>query len=478
RKAVLPMACLSLGAVLEGRHDYQIIDGNLVPDAVEALDQAVRETNSCVLGVTVMGGPQLEHAVPVCRALKRRHPNLVIVWGGYFPTQHYETVLRADYVDYVLRGHAELPFVTFLDRFYAGEDVHGVDALAYVDASGVIRANPMAPLPSPEDLPDFPYDRVDMDRYMRPTFMGRRTISHHSSYGCPFHCNFCAVVNMVNGGWKAQSAERTANVVRRLVTQYGADAVEFYDNNFFVSERRVRSFSEQILDLGIQWWGEARVDTMLKYKDETWALMRDSGLRMVFLGAESGSDETLRRMNKGGRATASKTLDIAAKMHDYGIVPEMSFVLGNPPDPERDAEETMAFIREVKRVNPATEVIFYMYTPVPLSGTLFDEAKANGFAFPETLEGWISQEWKDFSQRRSAAVPGVEDHLRRRISEFEQVLNAYYPTRTDRQLRGPKRWALRAMSGWRYHTGIYRHPIELKVFHKLFRYRRPETAGF
>ena len=47
-------------------------------------------------------------------------------------------------------------------------------------------------------------------------------MTHHSSYGCPFFCNFCAVVNMVNGRWLAQSAERTASVARLLVERWKA----------------------------------------------------------------------------------------------------------------------------------------------------------------------------------------------------------------------------------------------------------------
>ena len=132
---------------------------------------------------------------------------------------------------------------------------------------------------------------------------------------------------------------------------------------------------------------------------------------MVFLGAESGSDETLKRMNKGGTASTEKTLAIAQKMKQYGIVPELSFVLGNPPDPEADTRQTMEFIRKVKRVNPAAEIILYMYTPVPLAGELYEEAKAEGFQFPETLEEWISPEWLEFSQRRSANVPWLHDPL-------------------------------------------------------------------
>lgn len=125
-----------------------------------------------------------------------------------------------------------------------------------------------------------------MERYVRSTFLGRRTLPHHSSYGCPFTCNFCAVVNLAKGRWRAQSAKRTAAVVRRLERDYGADAVEFYDNNFFVDEARVREFSERTVDREIGWWGEARIDTLLGYAESTWKLMAESGLRMVFLGAE------------------------------------------------------------------------------------------------------------------------------------------------------------------------------------------------
>ncbi|MGN6675344.1 MAG: B12-binding domain-containing radical SAM protein [Thermomicrobiales bacterium] len=479
RKPVLPMSLLALGAVLEGAHEYRIVDGNLAPDPLAALDRAISETNASVLGVTVMPGPQLSQAAPQCRALKERHPHLTIVWGGYFPTQHFEACLRAEYVDYVVRGHGEVIFKALLDALAAGDDPTAIPGLAYRDpASGAIVSNPVAPIPHPNRLPDFPYQRLDVPCYVRPTFLGQRTMAHHSSYGCPFFCNFCAVVNMVGGRWLAQSAERTAHVAHELVARWQVDAIEFYDNNFFVHEARTAEFAERVRDLGIAWWGEARIDTLQHYSERTWALMRDSGLKMVFMGAESGSDETLQRMNKGKSASTEKTLAIAARMAAYGIVPEFSFVLGNPPDPEADAHNTMEFIRKVKRVNPRAEIILYMYTPVPLAGELFDQAKANGFQFPETLEEWISPTWQEFAQRRNNHVPWLHDPLRREVHDFERVLNAYYPTSTDPKLRGAWRWALKAASGWRYHLRAYRYPLELRALHKVIAYQRPETSGF
>ena len=183
-------------------------------------------------------------------------------------------------------------------------------------------------------------------------------------------------------------------------------------------------------------------------------------------------------MNKGGTATAEKTIEIARRMAEYGIVPELSFVLGNPPEPVKDTEQTIAFIRRVKRVNPSSEIVLYLYSPVPLAGVLYEEAKASGFRFPETLEEWISPEWQAFSQRRSLSMPWIERSLRRRVFDFERVLNAYYPTSTDLRLRGLRRWILRTVSAWRYHLEVYRYPLELRALHKIMSYQRPETSGF
>ena len=478
RKPIVPLSLLAIGAVLEGAHAYRIVDGNLEADPLSTLDRLIRETGADILAVTLMPGPQLAHAVPHCRELKARHPRLRVVWGGYFPTQHYDVCLAAHYVDYVVRGHGELVFKALVDALGRGHEPPALAGLAYRDRNGAIVAGATAAVPDPNHLPDFPFERVPLARYARRTFMGARTLPHHSSYGCPFVCNFCAVVNMVQGRWLAQSAERTAAVAQRLVREHGADAVEFYDNNFFVDEKRTAEFAERVRPLGIGWWGEARIDTLLRYADRHWALLRESGLRMVFLGAESGSDETLRRMNKGGTATAEKTLDIVAKMKEHGIVPELSFILGNPPDPEADVRDTIRFIRRVKTINPRTEIIMYMYTPVPLSGTLYDEARASGFRFPDTLEAWIDPTWQDVLQRRSEHVPWLTGDIRRRIRDFERVLNAFYPTATDPSLGRWWRRVLRGVSAWRYTLEVYRHPLELRALQRLVAYQRPETTGF
>ena len=75
-------------------------------------------------------------------------------------------------------------------------------------------------------------------------------------------------------------------------------------------------------------------------------------------------------------------------------------------------------------------------------------------------------------------MPWVQDGLRSHVRNFERVLNAYYPTSTNPDLHGFKNSVLRAAGSWRWITGRYEYPLELRALHRLFAYQRPETTGF
>jgi B12 binding domain/Radical SAM superfamily len=476
-KKPLPMSLLAVASMLEGEFDYEIVDANLLADPLGRILEIGLSRPLTAIGVTVMPGPQLNHAVADSRRLKAALPGVPIVWGGYFPSQHADTALKETYVDYCIHSQGELTFLELMRALEKGGDLSAIQGLTYKDG-GAARHNPHRPLIALDALPDWPYHRVEMERYFHKHYLGDRVGTHHSSYGCPFSCNFCAVVGMVNKRWLPQSAERTAAVVQMLHNQYGADAIQFHDMDFFIAEPRTAEFAERITPLGMTWWALGRVDELMRYSDATWGKMKASGLKMVFSGAETGDDELLKRMNKGGKSQAGLAIELARRMKSFGIVPEFSFVLGNPPDPVHDIEATIAFIRRLKAVNPATEVILYIYTPVPLEGTLYNEARAMGFEFPDTLAGWVSGDWRDFSLRRNPNTPWLNPAIKRRVRDFERVLNAYYPTVTDSRLTGLKRAVLKGLGGWRYQLRFYSHPLELRAFHKFFQYQRPETTGF
>lgn len=477
-KQPLPLSVLSLAAVLDPAEPWTLVDGNLDDDPASTIVGLHTDpARPPLLATTVMPGPQLTQAIEVCRTVRERAPAITSVWGGYFPTQHAETVLTAPYVDYAVRGQGEAPLLALLTALRRGGALGDVPNLSWKRAGHVVHNAMQAPV-SPESLPDIPYDHLRMEDYIQDNYLGRRTVAYHSSFGCPFACSFCAVVAMANQRWLPQSAGRIVRTLQHLVDRYGIDAVQMHDMDFFISEPRVREFSERVTPLGLGWWGLGRVDALMRYSDLTWKAMRASGLKMVFSGAESGSDEMLSRMNKGGTASAESTFELARRAKAHGIVPEFSFVVGCPPDPLEDTERTFQFIRRLKQVNPHTEVILYVYTPVPSDASLFTDAVSAGFAFPTTLDEWASPNWQQLSLRRGDRLPWIVPTVRGRVRNFERVLNAYYPTATDMRLTGARRSVLRAASAVRYWLHLYGRPYELDALNRLMRYQRPETTGF
>jgi radical SAM superfamily enzyme YgiQ (UPF0313 family) len=94
----------------------------------------------------------------------------------------------------------------------------------------------------------------------------------------------------------------------------------------------------------MKWWGEGRIDTIDRYSDETLELVRDSGCKMIFFGAETGDDARIEKYGQGWhRKPEKQILEFAARMKKVGIVPEYSFVLGNTWAP-MDRKETWAHV--------------------------------------------------------------------------------------------------------------------------------------
>src|SRR5450755_3055603 len=97
RNRRFPLSVMALAAVLEGREEYEIVDGNIDDNAAETILELIRSRNVEMLGVSVMPGPQMAAAITVSRAIRQAHPKLPIVWGGYFPSIYSDGTLNAQY---------------------------------------------------------------------------------------------------------------------------------------------------------------------------------------------------------------------------------------------------------------------------------------------------------------------------------------------------------------------------------------------
>ncbi len=469
-----PLAILSVAAVLEGREDYVIIDGNLDPDPEATLDRVMREKGVELLAVSVMPGPQMVAAIPLCKDFRKKYPSVPIVWGGYFPSVYPEAALNADYVDFVVRGQGEDTFVEIIDAQRGEVDLSTIRGLSYKNAAGRPVHNPERPLRSPNEFPWLPYHRIEAAKYVLPTFLGTSTAVHQASVGCPYPCNFCGVITAYGSREKMESPERTEKILRHLQQSYGINAVQFYDNNFFLGEEHAVEQAERLKSLNLRWWTEARVDILLRYSDETLRKIRDSGAVMIFFGAESGSDWVLQQMNK--QLKAEQTLELARRLRDFGITPEFSFVVGNPKDPERDVEEGIAFIRKIKRLNPDSEIVLHHYRPTPQRESMYGDVDGK-VQFPATPEEWATPRWQSFITGVDTKMPWLPDRIKRRVDNFELVVSSRWPTSQDIRMPGWGRALLRSLSRWRYALGVYGLPVELRWAQQLVDLRKPRLES-
>lgn len=483
----IPNSILQVGASIEGKYDYVFVDGNLEINPWEKINSYLSSGEFKYFGCTVMPGQQLKQAIPVTKKVREIFPNVVIIWGGYFPSNQYRSVLNSGYIDFIINGPGDFAFPQLLDSIEKGTDSSTIENLIY-KKDGKIIFTPKAALFDQDILPPLPYEKLNsfypIKYYLGKTFLGTKTASYHSSMGCPFTCSFCAVVPIYEARWKGKSAHLIYKDIKYLKENFGANAVEFHDNNFFVSEKRTVEFSQLVKDEKIIWWGEGRIDTINKYSDESLALMREAGCRMIFFGAETGNDAILKQMDKGGTQSGEQIKAFAARMKKFDIIPEYSFVLGLPAEtPEKvmqQIDEDIEFIKTIKEINPDTEIIIYVYSPVPTEGSeLYKKVTEAGFSFPETLDDWLLPHWENFDLRKNPLTPWLTPEMVSKILNFETVINARYPTVSDFKVTPFQKKTMRLLSSFRYKTGYYKFPYELKALQKFWlKYRRPEVEGF
>jgi anaerobic magnesium-protoporphyrin IX monomethyl ester cyclase len=486
RSARFPFAVLNLSAALDERYASSIIDGNVDRDFVSTAVRTLETGHIDAVGVSVMGGPQLRTAILVSQAIRARFPSIPIIWGGHFPTICAESSLNVPYVDYAIRAQGEQTLIELLDVLF-GTSSGTLDTIAGLSwrRDGQIIHNPNRVFSAAGLARSLPYERVgDPRQYFGRTFLGQRTGGYQAALGCRFRCTFCGVAAMFRGKTALPPAQRLEQELRLLNTKFGMDSIQFYDHNFFDREEDTAPLLEVLAGLQLPWWCFARADALLNLSQRAWALVRKSKLRMAYIGAESPSDWLLHDVRKGTRT--DQTLEAVELCRANGVIPELSFMLAPPQDPEGETERTFEFIRHIKRVHPKTEIMLYIYAPLPpapgsknpqveRSVSSLRDRDGRPLVFPATADEWAEQKWLTYWCHTD--TPWLTPQLRERIRDFTTVLGCRFPTITD--VRSPN-WgkaALQALASWRYRYQRYGRPWELDFSRKFIQLWDPRVSG-
>ena len=379
------------------------------------------------------------------RAVKKVLPNLEVVWGGWHPSLFPSECLELEpAVDAVVVGQGEQTFAELLGRRRDGDPLDGLAGAAW-RRDGRVVLGPPRPMLDLSRFPPHDYGLLPVERYFHAK--GRRQIDYVTSQGCRFRCSFCADPSVYGRAWSGLPPERIAGELETLWRRYAFEEVSFQDETFFTRPARVEAIAEAFLARGLQfaWTASLRADQGARMGEDLYALLRRSGLRRAMVGVEAGSQERLDWMHKD--ATVDQVLVTAERLARHGIGAIFNFIVGFPGEPPESIAATLALLKRLRRMSPHFDTPVFHYRPYP--GTpIAEEARAHGYEFPVTLEGWAEF---DYVGTRG---PWVSPELAERV---ERV--CFYA----REAWGPGgawRWPLRALARFRAERDLYAVPVE------------------
>ncbi len=445
----MPLPLLAVGSALDpAEFEVVIVDGRIHPQEklLEALDGAL------CLGISVLTGAPIEDAIAVSKAVKKRRPDIPVIWGGWHPSLFPEMCAGEWFVDVVVIGQGEETFSEIVNRLAHGRSLERVrGCLIGSDSKPIL--NSIRP---PADINNFPghdYELIDVEEYFEKK--GRRQLDYISSQGCHFRCNFCADPAVFKRRWFGLAPERVVSEISELWSRYHFTDLSFQDETYFTNQQRVGDIAEGFLkrNLAFSWFGTMRADQGRRLDEKILDICSQSGLRRVMIGLEAGAQKTIDRIQKDIRI--EDMYETAEKLIRFKIGAIINVIVGFPGEEDESVSETLRVAAELRSMSSDFELAIFYYRPYP-GNPIADQLEEEGYQFPGSLEEWArfdyvgsSNEWLTPEQ----------------ISDIEHF--KFYQRFAYSGKSGFMRSPLKILSRWRINRRFYSIPLERLLIERV-----------
>ena len=442
----MPLALLAIGSELDpDRYEVVIVDARVDPNAESTVLAHIGE--AVCLGITVLTGAPISDALAVSRAAKRARPELTVVWGGWHPSMFSRECLSESSVDVTVRGQGEETFVDIVERLAQGRSLEDCAGCTVRLADGSLRENPARPLAQVDKFRAHDYGLIPVERYYE--LKGKRQLDYISSQGCNFRCAFCSDPFVYGRKWVGLEPVRMATRLKELWDRYQFDDVNFQDETFFTKAARVEALADRIVQSGmkITWAATMRADQGVRLPPAVWQRCKDSGLRRLLVGVESGSNEVLKRIRKDIKI--EQVYETAETMLKYGIAGHFPFIVGFPDESDENVQASLYCAKKLRAMSPDFLTPIYYFKPYPGSALVI-EAVERGYRLPETLT-----EWAQFDYVAGEPGPWVSAEKFELIERFKFFHELAWKKMSSGRL------LLQRIARYRCDRNNYRWPVEM-----------------
>jgi radical SAM superfamily enzyme YgiQ (UPF0313 family) len=383
---------LYLATALRSAGEVEIIDAACTDSSKEDILRHILQHSPDIVGISAVT-PAITRAQELAASIKQAFPHILVVLGGpHITTVPKETMERTPAVDIGVIGEGERTIQEIVSAFDGTvESLKGVPGtIVRLPSDKPLVINPPRELIEDIDELGLPaYDLVAaQDAIMPALFKTRRLPAIHAitSRGCTHTCTFCNT-NLFNKRVRFHSPEYVISLIEHLVS-LGYREIAFEDDNFTAHKSRLTKVCNYIIDnrIDISWSVNARIDTV---DEKMLSLMKKAGCWYISYGIESGSQETLDRINK--KITLAEIRRKVTMTRRVGIAAKGFFIIGFPWETEQTIQETVDFALSLN----LSDLNIFPLTPFP--GTaVYEQAK---------LQGVFDDDWSRMDLQQIVYVP-------------------------------------------------------------------------
>ncbi len=291
--------------------------------------------------------------------------NCTVIVNSSDSTDHYKKYLDAG-ADFIILGEGELTLKELVTKVKNQESVTDINGIVYKKEEKLITNKKREVLKDLDELPMPAWDLIDVDAYKKVwSERGKKfTLNIATTRGCPYKCNWCAKP-IYGVRYNSHSPEYITKLISYLKDNYGVTNFWMCDDIFGLKPRWVQKFNKELkkAELKISYVIQSRVDLLLK--EDTIDALAESGLKEVWVGAESGSQKILDAMDKGTQLSQIHDATRLLKLKKVKVAFFIQF--GYLGETKKDIAKTIAMIKELQPDNIGVSVSY------PLPGTKFYE---------------------------------------------------------------------------------------------------------
>lgn len=193
-------------------------------------------------------------------------------------------------------------------------------------------------------------------RDLLPNFSYISKNSIQATYGCPYKCDFCAVIST-----QKKYLRRPIDDVIKELSEMNSRFVTFIDPSPMEDKKYIKQLMREMIPLKKMWGGLATVK--IAKDEELLDLAAESGCKGLLIGFETIDQDALNEVGKGF-SVVEEYKDVCKKLHDRGISINGTFIFGMDSHKKDVFKKTVDFVQE----NAIELPRYAIYTPFPGTG--------------------------------------------------------------------------------------------------------------